>query len=175
MSHQMTFVPHISSAKSEVADHLNVPLKVERTVSKNGLSDQSANEPDDVDDSDSISGPNDSQSFGADKDKKGQVQFNGAEILHASGFNLGNYTSEDMASLTQITHEMNRRMEMARGMKRGRKVQGFAEYCQKTTERINELKSLLSNDKTSEEKKKQLRNQISAFQARLKQRITNMD
>lgn len=57
----MTFVPHISSAKSEVADHLNVPLKVERTVSKNGLSDQSANEPEvDVDDSDSISGPNDS-------------------------------------------------------------------------------------------------------------------
>ena len=103
------------------------------------------------------------------------MQFNGAEILHASGFNLGNYTSEDMASLTQITHEMNRRMEMARGMKRGRKVQGFAEYCQKTTERINELKSLLSNDKTSEDKKKQLRNQISAFQARLKQRITNMD
>ena len=107
--------------------------------------------------------------------KKGPVQFNGAEILHASGFNLGNYTSEDMASLTQITHEMNRRMEMARGMKRGRKVQGFAEYCQKTTERINELKAQLSNDKTSEDKKKQLRNQISAFQARLKQRITNMD
>ena len=50
------------------------------------------------------------------------MQFNGAEILHASGFNLGNYSSEDMASLTQITHEMNRRMEMARGMKRGRKV-----------------------------------------------------
>ena len=80
-----------------------------------------------------------------------------------------------MASLTQITHEMNRRMEMARGMKRGRKVQGFAEYCQKTTERINELKNTLKKENTSEEKKKQLRNQISAFQARLKQRITNMD
>ena len=37
-------------------------------------------------------------------------------------FNLGNYTSEDMTSLTMITTEMNRRMEMTRGMKRGRKV-----------------------------------------------------
>lgn len=45
-----------------------------------------------------------------------------------------------MTSLTKITLEMNKRIEMARGMKRGRKVQGFAEYCQKTTERINELK-----------------------------------
>ena len=57
------------------------------------------------------------------------------------GFNLGNYTSEDMASLSMITQEMNRRMEMARGMKRGRKVQGFADYCQKTTDRINNLKN----------------------------------
>ena len=56
-------------------------------------------------------------------------------------FNLGNYTSEDMASLSMITQEMNRRMEMARGMKRGRKVQGFADYCQKTTDRINDLKN----------------------------------
>ena len=44
-------------------------------------------------------------------------------------FNLGNYTSEDMTSLTMITEEMNRRMELSRGMKRGRKVQGFAVYC----------------------------------------------
>lgn len=90
-------------------------------------------------------------------------------------FNLGNYTSEDMASLTQITMEMNRRMDMARGMKRGRKVQGFADYCHKTTARINELKLLLRQPETTEDQKKQLRNQISAFQARLKQRITNMD
>ena len=66
-------------------------------------------------------------------------------------FNLGNYTSEDMASLTQITIEMNRRMDMARGMKRGRKVQGFADYCHKTTARINELKNLLKEPETSEE------------------------
>ena len=80
-----------------------------------------------------------------------------------------------MASLSMITQEMNRRMEMARGMKRGRKVQGFADYCQKTTDRINNLKNSLKKDETPEEKKKQLRNQISAFQARLKQRITSMD
>lgn len=72
----------------------------------------------------------------------------------AASFNLCNYTSEDMASLTQITQEMNRRMEMARGMKRGRKVQGFAEYCQKTTHRINELKGSLRNDATGDEKKR---------------------
>ena len=78
-------------------------------------------------------------------------------------FNLGNYTSEDMTSLTLITTEMNRRMELTRGMKRGRKVQGFAEYCQKTTERINTLKNMLRDTERSEDKKKQLRNQISAF------------
>ena len=91
------------------------------------------------------------------------------------GFILGNYTSEDMVSLKMITQEMNRRIEMARGMKRGRKVQGFSEYCLKTTERIKELKDILKDPNTEEEKKKQLRNQVSAFQARLKQRITNMD
>ena len=73
-------------------------------------------------------------------------------------FNLGNYTSEDMTSLTQITTEMNRRMELTRGMKRGRKVQGFAEYCQKTTERINTLKNMLRDAGKSESQKKQLRN-----------------
>ena len=73
-------------------------------------------------------------------------------------FNLGNYTSEDMTSLTMITTEMNRRMELTRGMKRGRKVQGFADYCQKTTERINTLKNMLRDPEISEDKKKQLRN-----------------
>ena len=42
--------------------------------------------------------------------------------LEQMGFNIANYSSEDMASLTQITTEMNRRMQIARGMKRGRKV-----------------------------------------------------
>jgi len=58
---------------------------------------------------------------------------------------------------------MDRRLHKARGVKRGRKVQGFADYCQQTTERIDELKSELRSHKTSEDKKKQLRNQISAF------------
>ena len=66
-------------------------------------------------------------------------------------FNLGNYTSEDMASLTQITMEMNRRMDMARGTRRGRKIQGFADYCQKTTARINELKHILRQIETTED------------------------
>ena len=68
-----------------------------------------------------------------------------------------------MTQLDVITQEMNRRMEIARGVKRGRKVQGFADYCEKTTERINELKSELRDRNTTEDKKKQLRNQISAF------------
>ncbi len=49
---------------------------------------------------------------------------------------------------------MNRRMDMARGMKRGRKVQGFADYCQKTTARINELKATLKKPETTEDQKK---------------------
>jgi len=67
------------------------------------------------------------------------------------GLNLGNYSADDIQSLTQITQEMNRRMKMARGMKRGRKVQGFSEYCEKTQERINELKAILKRESTSEE------------------------
>ena len=38
-----------------------------------------------------------------------------------------------------------------------------------------ELRTTLMDVETPNSKKKQLRNQISAFQARLKQRITNMD
>ena len=45
-------------------------------------------------------------------------------------------------------------MQMARGMKRGRKVQGFADYCQKTTEKINELKAELDDENTTEERKR---------------------
>ena len=145
----------------------NLVTTASDTLLKMSSKDAGKDESDTVsaNDSESISGQEDSHSFGAERKvgKDGRIEFDGAEILHASGFNLGNYTSEDMASLTQITQEMNRRMEMARGMKRGRKVQGFAEYCQKTTERINDLKNTLKNDATSEEKKKQLRNQISAF------------
>lgn len=136
------------------AGYLNLPAKDTQGTNGKNNDSSSAN---DNEDSESISGEDDSHSFGGGErriGKDGRVEFDGAEILHASGFNLGNYTSEDMASLTQITQEMNRRMEMARGMKRGRKVQGFAEYCQKTTERINDLKNTLKNEKTSEDKKK---------------------
>lgn len=61
------------------------------------------------------------------------------------------------------------------GKKRGRKVQEFQTYCENTQERIDELKRTVKLSSTSEERKKQIRNQISAFQARLKQRIQNMD
>ena len=73
---------------------------------------------------------------------KDQGEDNALQVM-GTKLNLGNYTSEDMATLTQITMEMNRRMDMARGTKRGRKIQGFADYCHQTTERINELKNIL--------------------------------
>ena len=66
-------------------------------------------------------------------------------------------------------------MKEARGVKRGRKVLDFTEYCNKTTRRIDELKLILINTDATEEKRKQVRNQISAFQARLKQRMNCMD
>lgn len=102
---------------------------------------QSSKEEDNKDSLSSVSG-DDSQSLDEKDDNSDGLadinkQGNAAIDLLNVGFNLGNYTSEDMASLTQITQEMNRRMDMARGMKRGRKVQGFADYCQKTTARIN--------------------------------------
>ena len=132
-----------------------------------------------ADDEDGLDDDDDENALEEGKQEDGNDESPGEIIsmqdLEQMGFNIANYSSEDMASLTQITTEMNRRMQIARGMKRGRKVQGFADYCKKTTDRINELKAELNMPTTTEDKKKQLRNQISAFQARLKQRITNMD
>ena len=65
----------------------------------------------------------------ANKNKsKDQGEDNALQVM-GTKLNLGNYTSEDMATLTQITMEMSRRMDMARGTTRGRKIQGFADYC----------------------------------------------
>lgn len=61
------------------------------------------------------------------------------------------------------------------GQKRGRRVLQFSEYCDQTAQRIKELKELLFDPKTEEDERNKLRNQISAYQARLKSRITSMD
>ena len=44
------------------------------------------------------------------------------------------------------------------GKKRGRKVQDFDVYYQKTTDRIKELRAVIEARDTPDEKKKQLRN-----------------
>ena len=123
--------------------------------------------------SDEEEGEVEPQENSGSKNAQGEIEqfpsdINGMKDLELLGFDVANYSSSDMALLTQVTAEMSRRMQMARGMKRGRKVQGFADYCQKTTEKINELKAELDSENTSEDRKKQLRNQISASQARLK-------
>ena len=51
----------------------------------------------------------------------------------------------------------------------------FSEYCEQTAQRIKELKVLLFKPQTEEEERNRLRNQISAYQARLKSRIASMD
>ena len=67
------------------------------------------------------------------------------------------YTQYDVQTLCELQRGISMHQRQ-RGMKRGRKVQGFTEYCEKTTERINELKALLHAPSTTEPEKKQIRN-----------------
>ena len=76
---------------------------------------------------------------------------------------LKNMTENEASTFRRITYDMTQKMKEARGVKRGRKVLDFTEYCNKTTRRIDELKLILINTDATEEKKKQVRNQISAF------------
>jgi len=91
------------------------------------------------------------------------------------GSNQVSYPMMDLRNFTQVTQEMITRMQISKGKKRGRIAQGFTEYCENTQDLINDLSNTLNDEKTSLKKKKKLRNQISAFQARLKKRIINMD
>ena len=76
---------------------------------------------------------------------------------------LKNMTENEASTFRRITYDMTQKMKEARGVKRGRKVLDFTEYCNKTTRRIDELKLILVNSDATEEKRKQVRNQISAF------------
>lgn len=60
------------------------------------------------------------------------------------------------------------------GNKRGRKSRAIEDYCEHTENRIKDLKAQLEDPETDESKKPKIRNQISAFQARMKAKITNM-
>lgn len=59
--------------------------------------------------------------------------------------------------------------------KRGRKSADLEEYCQKTQKSIDELKLKLEKKNISEKEKKQLRNRVSAYQTRMKQRLSSRD
>ena len=63
-------------------------------------------------------------------------------------------SKKEADSFKRITYDMTQKMKEARGVKRGRKVLDFTEYCNKTTRRIDELKLILVNTKASEEKRK---------------------
>jgi hypothetical protein len=47
------------------------------------------------------------------------------------------YTSKDKEQLSQIKQNLSKDKQ---GLKRGRKIKKFAEYCEKTKKRIRELK-----------------------------------
>ena len=57
------------------------------------------------------------------------------------------------------------------GQKRGRKSRAISDYVEHTENRIRELKAQLENPETEESQKPKIRNQISAFQARMKAKI----
>ena len=59
--------------------------------------------------------------------------------------------------------------------KRGRKSRNITDYCEHTENRIKELKEKLADSMTEESQKPKIRNQISAYQARMKAKIQNLD
>ena len=63
-------------------------------------------------------------------------------------------TENEADSFQRITYDMTQKMKEARGVKRGRKVLDFTEYCNKTTKRIDELKVILIKTDATEEKRK---------------------
>ena len=77
---------------------------------------------DDDDEEDDNLGENGLEEGKQEGDDESPGEIISMQDLEQMDFNIANYSSEDMASLTQITTEMNRRMQIARGMKRGRKV-----------------------------------------------------
>ena len=60
------------------------------------------------------------------------------------------------------------------GQKRGRKSRDISDYCEHTENRIKELKAQIADPDTNETKKAKIRNQISAFQARMKAKLQNV-
>ena len=58
------------------------------------------------------------------------------------------YSAQDKSKLTQIKQDLN---NSKAGLKRGRKVQNFHEYCEHTTQRIKELKQELADSNTNED------------------------
>ena len=59
--------------------------------------------------------------------------------------------------------------------KRGRKSRNITDYCEHTENRIRELKEKLADAMTEESQKPKIRNQISAYQARMRAKIQNQD
>ena len=82
------------------------------------------------------------------------------------------YSERDKDQLVQAKADIQKNKS---GHKRGRKSQQFSSYCEQTTQRIKDLKAQIMDPDTTDEERSRLRNQISAYQARLKQRINCLD
>lgn len=95
-----------------------------------------------------------------------------ASVLPVGFAQQTKYTNQDKKEFGRIKHDLE--LEMV-GQKRGRKEKAFADYCERTSERITQLKKDLAVPNTSETQKNKIRNRISAYQARLKNKIATMD
>ena len=82
------------------------------------------------------------------------------------------YTSQDIDELARITQA---KLNGPQKMKRGRKTSAYAAYSQKVEAQIAALREVLADPSSTEDRKNQVRNQISAYQARLAQRTTAME
>ena len=79
-----------------------------------------------------------------------------------------------MNSLNRIKQEKMKDREK-QGQRRGRGKTKFADYSQRVEAKIVALKQVVADPTASEDRKNQVRNQISAYQARLDQRIASME
>jgi len=99
---------------------------------------------------------------------KSQLKTASKQVSRQSSNETHLISESDKCKVEGIKVDLARKIS---GQKRGRKSRTISDYCEHTEQRIKELKVQLEDPETCETQKPKIRNQISAFQARMKAKI----
>ena len=99
---------------------------------------------------------------------KSQLKTASKQVSRQSSYETHLISESDKCKVEGIKVDLARKIS---GQKRGRKSRTISDYCEHTEQRIKELKVQLEDPETCETQKPKIRNQISAFQARMKAKI----